>query len=104
MNDPAQTVTHRSQYGREDITVSALCPTVAIAFQLGRTHVGTTDRSVRAMIRRAIAEARLNDPRWDSAPGLDDEAVRFALWRHHENLAEYQAVMGSTPSAAPSPG
>lgn len=80
----------RSQYGRPSISVSGPCPTFAIRHKLGNVHVGTSDAAVEELIREAPGIQR--DPAW--TPQLVDEAVRFALWQHAENGAEYHAVMG----------
>lgn len=84
----------RSQYGRRGISVSAGCPTRAITHRLGRTHVATSDDDIAQMIRDALdSYGREADARW--TPALEREAIRFALWRHAENRAEYAWVMGS---------
>jgi hypothetical protein len=82
--------TFKSQYGRKGIRVSDLCPTRSITRMLGKTHVGTLPETVAATVR--LSATAKDDERW--TPALVTEAVRFALWRHAENLAEYQFVMG----------
>jgi hypothetical protein len=82
----------RSQYGRRGISVSSPCPTYAISRKLGNVHVKESDAYVEDMIRTAPGIDK--DPRWTDK--MVDEAVRFALWRHHENRAEYRAVMSGS--------
>lgn len=82
----------RSQYGRKGITVPALIPTFALRRKLGNVHVSTPDAGVERLVREAPGIR--NDPRW--TPKMIEEAVRFALWQHHENRAEYRAVMSGT--------
>ncbi len=90
----AKRQTFKSQYGRKGISISALCPTYALTSRLGRTHVGTPDEEIVAMVEEQVAKVRgtKRDDGW--TPALEREAIRFALWRHHENLAEYAWVMG----------
>lgn len=84
----------KSQYGRKGITVSAACPTVAIAQKLGRVHVGTPAAEVEDMVREAVAAQRAaGNAAWTES--FEREAIRYALWRHAENGAEYAWVMGS---------
>lgn len=84
----------KSQYGRKAIVVSDACPTIAIRRKLGRMHVSTRPGVVEDMVRDAAAGQRAggNDGWTAEAEG---EAVRFALWQHDENRAEYGWVMGS---------
>lgn len=88
----------RSQYGRKGITVSAECPTFAIRRKLGNVHVGTPDAAIEDMIRNAPGAQSRTDQRTGTA--ITDqqiaEAVRFALWQHAENRAEYGYVMGGS--------
>lgn len=70
--------------------VDKLVPTIVIDRKLGRVHVGTSDSEVTAMIEEALAA--VTDPRW--TPALRRQTLRYALWRHHRNLAEYAWVMG----------
>lgn len=70
--------------------VDPLVPTRSIDRYLGRIHVGTPDSDVQAAIEAAPGMA--SDPRW--TPALRRQAIRYALWRHHKNLAEYAWVMG----------
>lgn len=86
---PRKRQVFRSQYGRKGINVSGFCPTWAIRRKLGNTHVGTPDSEVEALIRNAPGIE--TDARW--TPKLIDEAVRFALWQHAENRAEYRCVV-----------
>ena len=69
--------------------LSPKVPTRAIDRKLDRTHVGTSDEAIVAMIEEAIA----------SSPdlGLFTKAIRrqtiaYALWRHRQNRALYVAV------------
>lgn len=84
----------KSQYGRQGITVSDSCPTNAIRRMLGKTHVSTRPGLVEDMVRDAAAGQRAggNDG-WTVE--AEEEAVRYALWQHDENRAEYGWVMGS---------
>lgn len=75
-------------------TVDPLVPTYAIDRKLGRVHVGTPDSEVEAMIREAI-ERMMQGPQADQwTPKIQRQTVKYALWRHHRNLAEYVWVMG----------
>ena len=74
--------------------VSPLVPTRAIDRKLGWVHVGTPDDQVEALILEAI-DAALAGPEGDRwTPAVRRQTVRYALWRHHRNLAGYMAVMG----------
>jgi hypothetical protein len=85
--------TFKSQYGRKGIRVDDVVPTRSIISRLGRTHVGTPTAEIETMIRDQIARAQTANPAgW--TPAIVAQTVRFALWRHAENLAEYQFVMG----------
>lgn len=64
-------------------------PTGEINRWLGRVHVGTPDAEVEAELRAQIDRSGAT---WTEA--MKRQAVRYALWRHHENLGEYQWVMG----------
>ena len=75
--------------------VDPLVPTYAIDRRLGQTHVGTPDTEIVAMIESQLATR--TDPRW--TPTLRRQTVRYALWRHHRNLAEYRHVMGGSHHA-----
>lgn len=93
MNEVAKRQTFRSQYGRKGISVSERCPTRALRSRLGRTHVGTSVAVVESMVRDAVAGQRAaGNAGWTKV--LENEAVRFALWQHAENRAEYEFVMG----------
>lgn len=70
--------------------VSALVPTHAIDRWLARTHVATPDADILAAID--IAPGLSTDARW--TPALLRQTKRYALWRHHRNLAEFAWVMG----------
>jgi hypothetical protein len=56
--------------------------------------VGTHADDIAGMIREAVAAQRAGgNEQWTDQ--LEREAIRYALWQHAENLAEYQWVMGS---------
>ncbi len=90
--DTTTSQTHTSRFDRTPITVSVACPTFMIGRRLGRVHVATPDIEVEELIRAAVASMREQgvDGWTDEA---EQEAVRFALWQHAENLAEYRWVM-----------
>lgn len=76
-------------------TVDPLVPTFAIDRRLGRVNVGAPDSEVEAMIREAI-ESQLAGPDADKwTPKIQRQTVKYALWHHHRNLAQYVWVMGS---------
>lgn len=82
----------QSHYGRRPITVSVECPTRAIRQRLGNTHVGTPAATIEGLIRCQVSAQRgLGKPGW--TPEREQEAVRFALWEHEENAAQYRHVM-----------
>lgn len=81
----------RSQYGRPRIQVPAECPTRSIRHRLASTYVGTSDADVEAMIREAVAAQAARGNVFTAKQEAD--AVRFGLWQHAENRAEYRAVM-----------
>lgn len=71
--------------------VNPLVPTHAIDRWLARyVHVGTPDEQVAGEVQREID--RQDDHRWTVA--IARQTVRYALWRHHRNQAEYAWVMG----------
>lgn len=89
-----------SEYGRKGCRVSDACPTREIQWRIGREHVGASADEVEVIIREAVAARRAKgDAAWTDA--MEREAIRFALWQHAENGAEYRAVM--RPSYAPEP-
>jgi hypothetical protein len=69
--------------------VNPLVPTHAIDRWLGRIHVATPDSEVALLLGELIDNAPA-DPRWTRSIRL--QAVRYALWRHNENLAQALAV------------
>jgi hypothetical protein len=74
--------------------VDPIVPTLAIDRKLGRVHVGTPDAEVEILITAAISSA-LNGPQsaqW--TPKIQRQTVRYAIWRHHQNLVGYAQVMG----------
>jgi hypothetical protein len=84
--------TATSSYGRKGIRVSDACPTRAIRRRMGSVHVTAPDHYIEEMVRKGVKDSK--DARW--TPKLINEAVRYALWIHHENGAEYGAVMGAS--------
>lgn len=93
--------THASHYGREPISVDAAVPTLAIDRRLGRTHVGTPLPTVLADVRDAI-DAALQGPQADRwTPEIIEQTLAYAAWRHAENRAEYDTVMGANASSEP---
>lgn len=68
--------------------VNPLVPTRSIDRYLGRIHVRTPFAVVEAELREA--PGLRSDPRW--TPRLVDQSIRYARWRHAQNLAEALAV------------
>lgn len=68
--------------------VDALVPTRDVDRILGWTHVATPDDVMVAMLNERMAT--VTDPRW--TPAIRRQTVRYALWRHHRNLAQALAV------------
>jgi hypothetical protein len=68
--------------------VDPLVPTHDVDRILGWTHVRTPDADVVAMLNERMAS--VTDPRW--TPAIRRQTIRYALWRHHRNLAEALAV------------
>jgi hypothetical protein len=68
--------------------VDALVPTHAIDRYLMRVHVCTPDEVVVAAIEDA--PGLKTDARWTSK--LLRQGIRYAVWRHHRNLAQALAV------------
>jgi hypothetical protein len=83
--------TKKSQWGNKGIRVSDACPTKAIDWKMGKISVGTSDVEIGNIIRTGVRESK--DGRW--TPKLTAEAIRYALWVHTENRAEYDAVVGA---------
>jgi hypothetical protein len=75
--------------GDPDLTVDSLVPTVFLRWWLGDVHVGTSDLEVAREVWARIKKQ--NDPAW--TPELRRQTLAAALWLHHENRAEYAAVM-----------
>jgi hypothetical protein len=69
--------------------VDPLVPTREVDWYLGRVHVATPAADVAATIEAQLATR--TDPRW--TPALLRQTVRYALWRHVRNLAQYAEVM-----------
>jgi hypothetical protein len=84
--------TATSSYGRKGIRVDDLVPTRAIRRRMGSVHITAPDSYVEKLVRTEIAQQ--TDPRWTAK--LADQTVRYALWIHHENGAEYSFVMGGS--------
>lgn len=86
----------KSQYGQKGCIVSDQCPTLAIDQRLRTVHVSTPDTEVAGMVREAVQVQRgtsiRNFQAWTDK--REREAVRYAVWRHRENRAEYGWVMG----------
>jgi len=83
--------TKKSQWGNKGIRVSDACPTKAIDWKMGQVSVNTSAVEVRNIIARGVKQSK--DGRW--TPKLMSEAIRYALWVHAENRAEYDAVVGA---------
>jgi hypothetical protein len=86
----------KSSYGRKGCRVPDACPTRAIRHHLGRVSVGTSPADVAAEVRAEITLRVARHPEDAAAwsPTMRRAAVRYALWQHAENRAEYAAVMG----------
>jgi len=69
---------------------SKLIPTRGIDRWLARQHVATPDERIVAMLLEA--PGLKTDERWNAT--LIAQAVRYTLWRHHQNYLEYAWVMG----------
>jgi hypothetical protein len=80
-----------SEWGRSPLTVDDLVPTVLLRFRLGRTHVGTPTLDVCRDTWKSVKHAADRDPRWTRE--LRKQTLAAAIWLHHENRAEYHAVM-----------
>jgi hypothetical protein len=83
--------TKKSQWGNKGIRVSDACPTRAIDWKMGQINVHLAGDQVAAIVREGVRSSK--DGRW--TPKLIEEAVRYALWVHAENKAEFNAVMGA---------
>jgi len=70
--------------------VDPLVPTHQIDRRLAITHVSTPDNAVIDMIETAMG--RQQDPRWTTK--IRRQTIAYALWRHHQNQADYAWVMG----------
>lgn len=81
----------KSDWGRESLTVGPEIPTVALRHILGRVHVMTPDEEVTAMVTERIDRA--NEKRERYSAEQREQTIAAALWLHHENRAEYVAVM-----------
>lgn len=81
-----QTLT--SDWDREPLEVTDEIPTTFLHYLLGRTHVGTSDEAVRSMLER-----RLNKYKHKYTTEQREQTIAAGLWYHHENQAEYKAVM-----------
>lgn len=87
------TQTLHSQYNQPDLEVDDLIPTSALQWKLGKVHVGESDRTVLRIVFDAIQERRKLEPElWPAK--VRKQTYQAALWLHHENLREYQWVMG----------
>ncbi len=74
--------------------VDPLVPTYSIDWLLAREHCATPDEVIVEQITERIAIQA--DERW--TPAIKRQTLRYALWRHHRNYAEYAAVMRGTAS------
>lgn len=87
----------KSNFGRKGIRVPDRCPTRAIRHHLGNVNVNTSMRmielEVRANIARQVAKRGPEAAEWTDS--MINHTVRFALWQHEENRAEYAVVMGA---------
>lgn len=90
--------TFTSDYGLGGCRVPDACPTRAIRRHLGSVHVNTSPRDVAAEVHAEITLRVARHPEDAAAwsPEMRRAAVRFALWQHAENRAEYAAVMGAS--------
>lgn len=68
--------------------VDPLVPTRQLDWYLGRVHVRTLDADIVADITERMDKQ--TDPRW--TPAIRHQTIRYALWRHHRNLAKALAV------------
>jgi hypothetical protein len=88
----------KSSYGRKGCRVPDACPTRAIRRHLARVNVATSPADVAAEVRAEITLRVARHPEdaaaWD--PTMRRAAVRYALWQHAENRAEYAMVMGAS--------
>jgi hypothetical protein len=73
--------------------VNPKVPTYAIDRKLGWVHVGTPDNEVESLINEAIDRMMQGPQASEWTPAIRKQTVRYALWRHHRNLAEYIRVM-----------
>ena len=88
--------TFTSDYGRKGIRVPDRCPTRAIRHHLGNVHVGTSDHDVEMELRAEIELAQMGPQGAEWTPEMVRAAIRYALWQHGENRAEYSMVMGAS--------
>jgi len=68
--------------------VDPLVPTRDVDRILGWTHIRTPDDGIVSMLTKRMAN--VTDPRW--TPAIRRQTIRYALWRHHRNLAEAVTV------------
>jgi hypothetical protein len=74
---------------RKPRNLNPLVPTHALDYHLARIYVGAADADVVAHVEEAIASEP--DPRW--TPAIRRQTIRYALWRHHRNYAEYIGIV-----------
>lgn len=70
-------------------------PRREVDIMLGRVHVSTSPEEVERQIREQITiamEAFGSGEEW--TPSVQEQTVRYALWRHRANLRAYREVMG----------
>ena len=81
----------KSDWGQEPLTVGPEIPTVALRFLLGRIHVATPDEEIEQLILERIGRADKRGVVY--SPKQREQTIAAALWLHHENYAEYLAVV-----------
>ena len=70
--------------------VNPYVPTYDVDRWLGRVHVATPDDVMVTQLNEMIDVPASKDPRWTKA--IRRQTVKYALWRHHRNLAEALSV------------
>lgn len=61
---------------------------------MDRTHVHTSPEEVERQIREQIAVALTFGQGAEWTEAIQEQTVRYALWRHRANLRAYREVMG----------
>lgn len=91
----------KSDYWERGVRVSDKTPTRELRHRLGRTSVGRSTHHVVEEVLDAIeyrVVGQRNTAGWTF--DLARDTVRFAVWQHLENRAEYQYVWNGPLSAA----